>query len=162
LSLTGEEAQARRKQQIAAWRERNPDYFKDYAKKHVEELRIYYKEYYREARTDNPEKFILRSREGRHKTKLKVIEVLGGRCANPDCRWLNEDGTVGCNDTRLLEVDHIHGGGRKEVEAIGYHAMMRSIIEFGGQGKYQLLCRCCNHLKRIKNGEHGKGKSACH
>lgn len=43
--------------------------------------------------------------------RLENIETLGGRCANPDCRWHNDDGTIGCNDVRALQFDHKDGGG---------------------------------------------------
>jgi hypothetical protein len=156
--MSTEQRKIRHNELNAVWRAKNPDYFKRYAEDHKEVLLQYYRDYGKELRATDPEKLNQRSRNRRYRVKMQVIGILGGQCASPDCRFLNFDMTLGCKDPRVLEVDHINGGGRKEVEKIGYHVMMRSIIEKGHQGKYQLLCRDCNHLKRIKNGEHGKGK----
>ena len=43
--------------------------------------------------------------------KREAKAILGGRCADPNCRWLNEDGTLGCADERAPVFDHIEGGG---------------------------------------------------
>src|SRR5271157_497603 len=39
-------------------------------------------------------------------TRLYLISLLGGRCADPDCAWVNEDGSRGCTDVRCLQIDH--------------------------------------------------------
>lgn len=158
--MNAEERRIRHNELNAAWRAKNPDYFKNYASMHVQELRDYQKNYTETVRKANPEKLKLQRQTTRKNFKQKVLDVLGCKCSNADCRWLNEDGTLGCTDWRLLEVDHINGDGAKERKELGYWKIMYSILEFGAQGKYQTLCKCCNHLKRIKNGEHGKGKPA--
>jgi hypothetical protein len=81
----------------------------------------------------------------------KVITFLGGKCANPECRWLNEDGTFGCTDARCLQVDHVEGGGNQEVKEIGHYQMWKRVLA-GAEG-YQLLCANCNWIKKHVNEE---------
>jgi hypothetical protein len=78
------------------------------------------------------------------KNRLEAIEVLGGKC-------------VGCGitDTRLLTIDHIHGGGRHDRKAIGGPNVYYKWI-VGHPEKYQLLCHNCNFLKRLEKDEHRK------
>jgi hypothetical protein len=69
------------------------------------------------------------------------------RCRNPECRWLNEDGTKGCNDKKALHFDHILGGGsieRSEGKRKGntiYYEIKRC------PWRFQLLCANCNEIK---------------
>ena len=90
--------------------------------------------------------------------KLKIFELLGNRCANPfglpHPDW--------CNDPRCLQIDHINGGGTKEINLHGhnrsYYKMVRLKIENGSKD-YQLLCSNCNWLKRYENGENGGNRN---
>lgn len=84
--------------------------------------------------------------------RQEVVRVLGSKCANPDCRWQNEDGTIGCTNPVILQVDHVNGGGTKERNALSYPAMYRKILN--GATGYQLLCANCNWLKKVALSEH--------
>lgn len=95
------------------------------------------KEYYR----NNPHL----QKEYYKKQRTTVIDKLGGKCAH-----------CGFSDVRALQIDHIHGGGIKEIRKIGNAKIERnilgmSIIEM--KRKYQLLCANCNWIKRYKNNE---------
>jgi hypothetical protein len=89
-------------------------------------------------------------RKGKYKElKDKVYSLLGGRCSNPACQWLNPDGTRGCEDRRCLNIDHKFGGGR--ADRVGTLASFRKIID--NMEKYQLLCCNCNWIKRTEKEE---------
>jgi hypothetical protein len=91
---------------------------------------------------------------GRRKfTRYKAIDKLGGRCSNPDCKWIGDDGERGCTDKRCLQIDHIYGGGKKEIESFssGYAYYLNVIND--ETGKYQVLCANCNWIKRSENKE---------
>ena len=48
----------------------------------------------------------------------KVLFKLSVKCSNPKCRWLEEDGTLGCRDARILQIDHVNGGGVLHRESV--------------------------------------------
>lgn len=48
------------------------------------------------------------------KQRLALIQMLGGKCANPNCRVQN-----GMDDVRALQFDHIEGGGTAEKKKMG-------------------------------------------
>ena len=79
------------------------------------------------------------------KQRLSVIEALGGKCVR-----------CGFNDPRALQVDHINGGGVKELRAIAnklkYNRMVIESVK-NKKGKYQLLCANCNWIKKSENKE---------
>ena len=82
--------------------------------------------------------------------KAKAYSKLGNRCANPNCGWRNVDGSVGCTDIRCLQVDHVHGGGRKERTKPGFYTGKIYLLVLDDEGgKYQLLCANCNWIKRV-------------
>jgi endogenous inhibitor of DNA gyrase (YacG/DUF329 family) len=83
----------------------------------------------------------------------KVIDILGGRCANPNCLVPN-----GCTDKRCLDINHINFGGTKEIREKynnnGYR-FYRDI--FLGKRKTNDLEVRCSNCNRIYNWE-GKRK----
>lgn len=76
----------------------------------------------------------------------KVFEILGGYVC----------GNCGYNvDKRVLQVDHIYGGGNKE-RKLGYtYATWKKYAEDPEltKAKFQVLCANCNILKRYENNE---------
>lgn len=96
-----------------------------------------------------------------HRNRNKVIEYLGGRCSSPDCKWINEDGTRGCTDKLCLQVDHVHGDGKKLREAGEKGSTLYIFVLRTKPGEiYQLLCANCNWIKRHKNREVPKPRFA--
>ena len=88
------------------------------------------------------------------KAKLAAVEALGGRCscALQGC-W--HSGACPISDHRVLQFDHVKGGGRPEQLDMGSGGIKRlryykRIAEGAKQGetKYQLLCANCNWMKR--------------
>lgn len=76
--------------------------------------------------------------------RIQAIEILGNKC----CK-------CGFDDIRALQIDHINGGGGKEIKSRGHYNMYKDIIETPllSYSKYQLLCANCNWIKRYKNNE---------
>lgn len=100
------------------------------------------------------------NRERRRERREQVISKLGGRCSSTTCRWLNADGTLGCADHRLLQVDHKNGGGTRERAKLSYDKMLLRVLENGED--YQLLCACCNWLKAHEQKEFTKKENYAH
>jgi hypothetical protein len=91
--------------------------------------------------------------------RRQVVLKLGVRCSNPNCGWINEDGTRGCSDIRALQIDHINGGGYKEFYLAGgsgnfYRELLNLPID-QLKSRYQMLCANCNWIKRhVREREH--------
>lgn len=133
----------KRLKRIKAWKKRNPEAVSRQNAKSAPKKR---------------ERIKARRRERR----AQVIALLGGKCSSHSCRWLNTDGTLGCKDPRLLQVDHKHGGGTQERNKLSYDVMLRRIL-LGETKPYQLLCAACNWLKAHTNKEFSsmEGKRKC-
>lgn len=90
-------------------------------------------------------------REYRDRIRLEIIRLLGGKCSNPNCLIPN-----GCSDIRCLQIDHVNGGGRKELEKFNsrvlYYKFVLEQIKSGSKD-YQLLCANCNWIKKYENKE---------
>lgn len=93
------------------------------------------------------------ARENKRRLRLEAVDKLGGRCSNSKCRWLNDDGTFGCTDSEILQIDHKGGGGHKELKEINCPSTYYKQILADTTGKYQLLCANCNWKKRFEKGE---------
>jgi len=83
----------------------------------------------------------------RQRKLLKEIhEWFGGKCC-----------TCGFSDARALQIDHIDGGGVKELKNKSgnrehyYSVVLRSLK--ANERKYQVLCANCNWIKRHTNQE---------
>lgn len=115
-------------------KEKNRQYSKEYRKAHRQKLVEYSKKYYYESGV----------RESRYLDyillKQKAFELLGNKC----CK-------CGFTDYRALQIDHINGGGNKEIYHIKTHGVYRKVI--ADPEKYQLLCANCNWIKRYEDKE---------
>ena len=78
------------------------------------------------------------------KTRLAAIAILGNSCVR-----------CGFSDSRALQIDHINGGGKKELTKLGGASHNRKVIKsvMNNEYKYQLLCANCNWIKRCEKGE---------
>lgn len=79
------------------------------------------------------------------KKKAEIFEALGGKCVR-----------CGFSDIRALQIDHIHGGGRNEIQRMGWPAYYKKVLD-ASEG-YQLLCANCNWIKRSERKESAKGR----
>jgi hypothetical protein len=138
-------------------------YWKDYALKHFKEIKIrrhnYYlahKEQFKGYAKKGKKKREQHNKNDHMKRRMKIIELLGGKCANPYNLLPHPDW---CNDPRCLQIDHINSGGGKERRQFSYlekyYKYVLEQIESGSKG-YQLLCANCNWIKRHEKKENSQ------
>ncbi len=105
---------------------------KKYYKNNLEERREYYK---------------LNARKYRLKTRLELLKKLGNKCKH-----------CGISDFRVLQIDHVNGGGSKELKGVikgqGRAKYYKHILK--NKKDYQILCANCNWIKRHEEGEQGR------
>lgn len=86
-----------------------------------------------------------RLREPNDEVRTEILSLLGNRCSNPNCAVIG-----GMTDIRALQIDHINGGGRKEIEKFSSrYAYYKYVLEQlkAGSKEYQCLCANCNWIK---------------
>ena len=81
--------------------------------------------------------------------RRKIIEYLGGRCE-----------FCGIMDIRLLQINHLNGGGNKEVREKGQNKIYREILAGKRKGEFNLLCANCNTLYEYQVGRREEIKVA--
>lgn len=115
------------------------------SEKRKQQMRIYAHNY---ITTPEGRKYM---REYRDRIRLEIVRLLGEKCSNPHCLVPN-----GCSDIRCLQIDHVNGGGRKELEKFNsrvlYYKFVLEQIKYGSKD-YQLLCANCNWIKKYENKE---------
>ena len=88
------------------------------------------------------------------KIRNELIALLGGKCTNPYGQHKEP-----YTDVRCLQVDHINGGGRKEVKSfpnsLAFYKFVLIQVKNGSKD-YQCLCSNCNQIKRYENKEFRK------
>ena len=73
----------------------------------------------------------------------EAIDKLGGACAH--CGY--------DTDRRILQIDHIHGGGSTDRRRTNAKKFLKEVIS-GIRSDLQVLCANCNWIKRFDNREH--------
>jgi hypothetical protein len=113
----------------------------------------YYRKYYLEHKEKYKRPYVKRDKtkaneyQNRHSLKLKteIFELLGNKCVR-----------CGFTDIRALQIDHIHGKGKQEINSFHnqrqYYKFVLSQIKSGSKN-YQILCANCNWIKRRENKE---------
>lgn len=98
-------------------------------------------------REANPEKWKAAKAKAQRdycaRVRTKAEDALGGQCSR-----------CGFQDRRVLEIDHINGGGAQEQRAVGSQAIYRKIAA-GNTAGYQLLCSNCHTIKTRETGAYG-------
>jgi hypothetical protein len=128
-------------------REKMLEICKKYRQENREKLREKQMKY----RRDNIELLFKKRKKYNKNLKNLVVEKMGKKCIK-----------CGFNDSRALQIDHINGGGTKELRSIGSKAIYRRILKMSineMNNKYQLLCANCNWIKRYENDENRKVKA---
>lgn len=117
-----------RKQQIISYEKRREKCLK------------YHKEHYQKNKEKNKEI------QKKHRVKIftEIFNLLGNQCV-----------MCGIKDRRVLQIDHIKGGGyrHRKIKGYGmgyYKDILKSIKN--KENKYQLLCANCNFIEGIKKG----------
>ena len=99
----------------------------------------------------DPEGYIKESCTYNRKLRLTLIALLGDRCSNSHCLVPG-----GCNDIRCLQIDHINGGGYKQLKILGnLHNIIVYYMKHQQEAKQdlQILCANCNWIKRYTHNE---------
>lgn len=78
----------------------------------------------------------------RIKQRQLILNKLGNKCVR-----------CGIVDFRVLQVDHVDGGGRKDIDSFSSHNRYYKSILLDQTDKFQLLCANCNWIKRYENKE---------
>lgn len=122
----------------------------------MEKKNQYHKEYSRKyfSKKENKEKRIkynkrFYQRDYLRNVRMATLEILGGKCV-----------FCGISDRRVLQIDHVNGGGSKERKEKGFTRNFHKFVMdsyLNKENKYQLLCANCNWIKRFENKE-AKGK----
>lgn len=135
-------------------KEYHKEYDKEYYSKNRETLLTFQKKYYlahKKERLEYAKKYRLehenKSNAHYHKRRDQVFNILGRKCKK-----------CGFDDIRALQVDHIDGGGCKEIRESGHVYMYNKIINSPKEAHkyYQVLCANCNSIKRVVNKERTK------
>ena len=137
--------------------ESKKEYQKKYRESHKESKKQLDKAYYEKHKKTIIAQTVQRNRKNKkhiHKTRrqvrLNLIYLLGGICVQ-----------CGFADIRALQIDHIHGGGTKEIRKLGGEKMYRMYLNNPALANTQLqvLCANCNWIKRYTHEEHHSNAS---
>ena len=101
-----------------------------------EKDRVYYQ--MRKASEEGYKKQKACVRRYQQKLRAKVLAQYDNFCV-----W------CGVCDVRVLQLDHIQGGGHKEWLELGSRGIYKRAVAFPAE--YQLLCANCNWIKRAEN-----------
>jgi hypothetical protein len=117
-----------------------------------EDKRKYRKKYMKKYRSEHEEmnnKTRERSKKHNKERRLELLNLLSNN--NPHCV------KCGCNDIRLLEINHKNGGGGKELKKGKAASKFWRDIRMGirKMDDLELLCRICNscHYLELKYGK---------
>ena len=95
------------------------------------------------------EEYRRKQREYSQRLRDEAIVKLGGKCAK-----------CGITDIRVLQIDHINGGGERErTKGRRYQGILLDIRDKSEEyikQHYHLLCANCNWIKRYERGEHNQ------
>ena len=120
-----------------------------YCSKHPDIALVYYGVYNNQRHYQCPACNL--SRRERHKNE--VFEALGNQCTR-----------CGIDDTRVLQVDHVHGTGFVDRNKFGNGSVVSLVSQsvtyrdyfYAHLDEYQLLCANCHILKTREAGDYRK------
>lgn len=85
-------------------------------------------------------------RNGYYRLKTQVFNKFGGKCNR-----------CGIADWRVLQINHVNGGGTKDIRTKRTRGIYKEILEGSREGDFNLLCANCNILYEYERGIRGKG-----
>jgi len=97
--------------------------------------------YNRKHYLENREKFVVELRVKYWQWRKKAIEVLGGKCV-----------VCGEPDIRVLQVNHLNGGGLKDLKLNSNSKVYRQVAK-GERKDVDLRCANCNILYEYERGK---------
>lgn len=118
-------------------RYKDPAARKEYKRKYQRS----YMQRYRADCKENGKKYNEHRRDYWNRIRNAAVEKIGGfRCAN-----------CGCEIKKILEVNHIDGGGRQELRTKNRAQLYRDIVNGKVDiSKYNMLCKVCNGLHYVE------------
>lgn len=116
------------------WKARHPGYMHEWRKAHPDYARRMYDRH--------SQRYCEYTRKYIQKLRSELILAYGGACVR-----------CGNTDTRVLQIDHVNGGGVREKGSMCLTKYLKLVLASVGTGKYQLLCANCNWIKRHENNE---------
>lgn len=90
-------------------------------------------------RLRNKKRLLLKERKRNRELRKLVIEKLGSKCVN-----------CGERDYRVLQLNHINGGGRKDK---ALRTICREILDGKRDGDFDLRCANCNILYEYERNQ---------
>jgi len=88
-------------------------------------------------------------RQNYKKFREAILKRLGSICKR-----------CGFADKRALQIDHVHGGGKREIgKGYSYVWFLKLLADPNLDKKYQLLCANCNWIKRAERREFTKRRT---
>ena len=132
------------------YRENHKEYFAKWYEDHKDEMKILQKEWYEENKTEQRIKHKIYNNEHKEEEKLRKYTI------RLDVLMHYSNGTFKCkhcgeDHLEFLEVDHIHGGGKKHKREMGIGSMYYWLYMNNYPDGYQILCSNCNWRKRRIN-----------
>jgi len=137
-------------QKESAWkkaaREKNPDKYRKRAKELYRANLKRYRGYFKKYRDGNKKKISFRYMSSMQKRRMAVLEKFGNKCS-----------LCGFSDSRALQIDHVNGGGARELlkhksSSDYYYKYLNKVIQ-DRCNKYRLLCANCNWIEYAKRRE---------
>lgn len=104
-----------------------------------------HREQYRLWQQNNRSKMLVIMQNYHRRKRDAVIDLLGASCVR-----------CGFSDNRALQIDHIDGGGTRDIKRFnGWQSYYKYILDNAEKAKkeFQVLCSNCNWIKRVENQE---------
>lgn len=76
--------------------------------------------------------------KNRKRLQNEVFDLYGRKCA-----------MCGLEDVRVLDIDHINGGGTQHRKKLNYSMMRRYVLLHPSE--FRLLCKNCNWIAHLEN-----------
>lgn len=135
-----------RKEYMKNWRKEHPQYAKeknrDWKLKNPERYKAQRKKLYENRTSQQKERVKIRQNERNKKLKIEFVNMLGGKCSNPNCACKN-----GYNRSiSALEFHHLNPKEKESKRNVCNSALRKLILE----GKIKLLCSNCHHEEHEK------------
>ena len=134
-------------------------YMRKYNSIHREKIRANEIKYHYNLVHYRHDDYIKQGRRNRQRIRTEINSFFGGQC---ECKYSNcwHIGHCRIRDFRILQMDHVNGGGRNKINGrhnslYTRHAFIRNDPK-RARKEFQLLCVGCNWIKRWENKEYAK------
>jgi hypothetical protein len=145
----------KKRQSNLKWRELHREYLrqqaKEYRLKNRDHINAKHRAVGKRFREKYREKLRLHHEKLNRQLRFDAVHKIGDKCAH-----------CGITDVRVLQIDHINGGGQRELKKISTQGIYRRILLMPideCKKHYQILCANCNWIKRYENHEFTRYKT---